>query len=62
MISKRQPVIVCAACRHCDLIICGARHFDKVMHTQIKFLNIKVNAYGWEQGFIDQFGKFYTLS
>lgn len=60
--SKRKQYIVCSAIRQNGIVICGARHFDKIMHNQIKCLDksidIKVNK--WEQGFIDQFGKFLT--
>lgn len=46
--------IVCAANRHrvTGHIICGARHWDKVMRSQTQEYK------GWEQGFIDQFGDF----
>ena len=47
--------VVCAANRRMDgHIICGARHWDKVMRAQ-------TNDYkGWSQGFIDQFGDWMT--
>lgn len=52
--------IVCAAIRHPDgRIVCGARHFDDVMRSQIG----RRNAHDWvaaDQGFIDQFGHFHT--
>lgn len=46
--------IVCAANKHraTGRIICGARHWDKVMRSQTQ------DYKGWEQGFIDQFGDF----
>ena len=53
--------VVCAAIRNDDgHIICGARHYDGIMHFQI--LSSKEN---WrkdtvEQGFIDQDGIFLT--
>lgn len=54
-----NPYIVCAACRDANgFIITGARHFDSIMRQVIKACNLKFT--GWEQGFIDQFGKFYN--
>jgi len=52
--------VVCAAIRHRDTghIICSARHFDPLMHQQIKAIGGKWNTA--EQGFIDQFGTFLT--
>lgn len=56
---RRKPVIVCAANRNKDgHIICGARHWDKIMVSQFKQDHIA--GFLWEQGFIDQFGKFYN--
>lgn len=57
--------VVCAACRYGDLIICGARHFDKVMHSQLKQLRedklFEFESAGRaDQGFIDQYGVFMT--
>lgn len=54
-----EPRIVCAANRDASgHIVCGARHFDGIMHMQIQ----KMTSYTepWEQGFIDQHGRFYT--
>lgn len=56
-------VVVCAACKYEDLIIAGARHFDSVMHSQLRALanaGISKEKLGKPpiQGFIDQFGKF----
>jgi hypothetical protein len=55
-------MIICAACRikNTDIIVCGARHFDKVMRSVIRRLDYKVPPSDWEQGFIDQMGEFYT--
>jgi hypothetical protein len=52
--------VVCAANRHhhSRLIICGARHWDKVMRAQADALGTGFTE--WEQGFIDQFGDFLT--
>ena len=65
-----QPWIVCAACRNSKsgTIVAGARHFDKIMKETIeqmcpdmtKMLDHWRN--GWtqaDQGFIDQWGRFY---
>jgi len=59
---KPDPWIVCAANRFDDIIVCGARHYDSAMMSSIDRhrehgLCLK---YECEQGFIDQFGKFYT--
>lgn len=54
--------VVSAACRNKDLIVCAPRHFDRVMHQQIKQLSELHNLNGpdikWEQGFVDQHGVF----
>lgn len=52
--------VVCAAVRHTGtgLVVCGARHFDMVMHAQIEALGLPDD---WdEQGFIDQRGTYMT--
>lgn len=59
--------VVCAACRYGDLIIAGARHFDKVMHTQLKYIKedrlLDFELEGRvEEGFIDQFSVFMDRS
>jgi hypothetical protein len=62
-IKKPQQVVVCAACKRGETIIAGARHFDKVMVSQIKAIEGKLIPGGgsnWEEGFIDQFGDFLT--
>lgn len=62
-IEKPQQVVVCAACRRGDLILAGARHFDKVMISQIKAIDGKLSpgaGNNFEEGFIDQFGDFLT--
>lgn len=49
--------VVCAACRHADgAIICGARHFDRVMRMQMGESDWRAA----EQGFIDQHGTFMS--
>lgn len=54
--------IVCAAIRKGDNIICGARHYDMIMRQQIKnsVFDWYVDRSKVEQGFIDQYGKFYS--
>lgn len=48
-------VVVCAANRYGDLIICSTRHHDEVMNAQILAAGCEGKG---EQGFIDQWGKF----
>ncbi len=56
-----KPIIVCAANRnaHDGRLVLGARHWDTLMRDTIRdFLGGR-----WgdaEQGFIDQFGRFYV--
>lgn len=55
-----KRVIVCAALQRFSdsLVICGARHFDDLMVSQVQEL-----GGDWdepEQGFIDNYGKFLT--
>jgi len=59
--ENAHTVIVCAANRNrfTKHIICGARHWDNIMRTQAKKIPF-LNYVEWEQGFIDQFGKFYN--
>ena len=59
-IKKPKQVIVCAACRVDGYMVCGARHFDKVMTNIIKHLPYDLRWPMAEQGFIDQFGEFIT--
>lgn len=56
--TQRPKVIVCAAMRQGNIIVAGARHFDSIMLSQIKAMNIPKRD--WEQGFIDQYGNFLT--
>lgn len=53
------PHIVCAACKLDDLIICGPRHWDATMVKQLDALGLE-HGHDFEQGFVDQHGKFYT--
>lgn len=61
-IEKPQQIVVCAACRYEDLILCGARHWDNVMSGQLAIWKnpLAPHASEFEQGFIDQFGDFLT--
>ncbi|MNE36370.1 hypothetical protein D3C80_1301780 [compost metagenome] len=59
--------VVCAAVKYGDVIIAGARHFDRVMHSQLDRMNedklIEADALGeYVEGFIDQFGVFMDRS
>lgn len=64
--SLSPPYIVCAANRHRDsgLIIAGARHWDPVMRGMVNRLSsssgLKPDWGAYDQGFIDQHGKWYT--
>ena len=58
-------VIVSAANRYKDIIVMGPRHYSNLMRTQIEaYGGIKVlREYAgdeYEQGFVDQYGTFYT--
>ncbi len=57
-IEKPPQIVVCAANRIGDVVLCGARHWDKVMRAQLFAMGMKGG--GEEQGFIDQFGDFLT--
>lgn len=50
--------IVCAAMRKEGRIVTGARHYDKVMRSQMEAAEGLVWWRGCRQGFIDQFGDF----
>lgn len=60
MIDPAKQRVVCSAIRNVHgSIICSARHFDGLMHSQIA----TSSQDGWkqaEQGFIDQRGVFLT--
>jgi len=53
---EMPSIIVCAAIRRGDIIICGARHFDTIMSAQLK--RARLSNKKWECGFIDQYGTF----
>lgn len=56
-----KPWMVCAACKHGDVIFLGARHWDNVMWQQAGpyFDREGSTAHLFDQGFIDQWGRFY---
>lgn len=59
--TKTPRRVVCAANRHRGnklLIICGARHWDKLMRAQANAMGHDFKA--WDQGFVDQFGDWMT--
>ena len=71
-----RPWIVCAANRNSitKVIVCGARHFDRLMKGQVEAMAppeamidkdemLKHWCNGWsqsDQGFVDQFGGFHN--
>lgn len=65
-VGPNKRIVVCAANKYGDLIICGARHHDKIMNKNIETLknagvNVKHEVSRREyQGFIDQYGLFLT--
>ena len=61
-IEKPQQIIVCAAIRIGDwsYLLCGARHWDSVMHKQADKMGLSRKLITEEQGFIDQFGEFLS--
>lgn len=64
----REPRLVCAALRlkiagleSVSPIICGPRHFDEIMRNAMFDSHFPINLWkSAEQGFVDQFGTFYT--
>jgi hypothetical protein len=60
-LNKYQIWIVCAANKlKSGLIVCGARHHDKIMNGQIEAAGD--THIGEKQGFIDQRGKWWSRS
>lgn len=62
-LEKPKCVIVCAACKHGDIILVAPRHWDTVMHSQYDILcqtDSNVNYKKFDQGFLDQFGEYHT--
>jgi hypothetical protein len=61
--DNKQRRIVCAALKNKNSgdIICGPRHFDSIMHMQIRNTGHPREFWKFaEQGFVDQYGKFLT--
>lgn len=61
--SEVKNHIVCAAIRYPNgVIVCGARHYDRVMHTVLEQLDKTSGEYKakGEQGFIDKYGTFHN--
>lgn len=56
--------VVCAALRHCSGdIVCGPRHFDNIMRSQIMWRGQDLRTFrSAERGFIDQHGTFMDRS
>ena len=60
-----QEFIVCAANKYGDLILCGARHWDMLMHKQADAIgNLEIRElrkeHGEQQGFVNSQGEFRT--
>lgn len=61
LIKEPKRIVVCAANIHGGVMVLGPRHFDATMHDQISKLEegfAPEHPSFWEQGFIDQYGKF----
>ena len=55
-----EPRIVCSANKFENgPMLVGARHWDQHMHVQANYMGVK-GTEPHEQGFVDQFGKFYS--
>lgn len=56
--------IVCAALRGSNwTVLCGPRHYDKIMHDQIDQMELPEQFYhlsGNAQGFVDNSGEYFT--
>ena len=50
--------IVCAATLYSGVLLTGVRHFDPIMRTMIKRLDLDGGQYEQAQGFVDQYGVF----
>lgn len=60
-VSNDKQRVVCAACRWPDgHIILGVRHFSADMRLSAYLQGYACDAYGVEQGFVDQWGRFMT--
>lgn len=60
--NENETRIVCAACKSpSGFMAIGPRHYDETMRSQIDVFNRSVNpVVNWEQGFIDQYGRFWN--
>lgn len=67
--TKLNQKVIAAACKIVvdgnEVILCGVRHFDPVMNSQIKAIKesaieIDGNKDPYNQGFVDQYGNFLT--
>lgn len=54
--------VVCAACKYGDIIVCGPRHHDDIMASQLDAMNLDevkyINDGNYQTGFVDQHGTF----
>lgn len=62
--TRAIPHIICAACRWKGMyfegaMILSARHWDEQMRFMADSIGI-TNHIAWEQGFVDQFNRFYS--
>ncbi len=59
-----EPRIVCAAIRRKDTgdIICGVRHFDRIMYDTIVARREQQQWKDADQGFVDKNGRFLSRS
>jgi hypothetical protein len=60
-----KEFIVCAANKYGDLILCGARHWDGLMHNQVDILGVEKfrklrSEHGEQQCFVNSRGEFRT--
>ena len=59
-----KPYIVCAATKMMigdkEIIVTSPRHHDKVSHRILEHLTLNCKAKELGQGFVDQYGNFYT--
>jgi len=70
--GKAEPRIVCAANRYfgveeIEFLLVGPRHYDKTMRHQLAIHDValceagtEADSFDVEQGFIDQFGDFWS--
>jgi hypothetical protein len=52
--------IVCAALKDVNspVIVCGARHYDIVMHKALEAMDRVGDNANWDQGFLTNYGRF----